>query len=511
MQLVPRAYQLAIYNSVLQNGNTLVILPTGLGKTMIALMLIRDKIKHGRCLFLAPTKPLAKQHYNTVKENLGIEGVVLVTGETNPEKRREQYKNDVIIGTPQTLKNDLENNVVTNDFALCVIDEAHRAVKNYAYTYVANALREKTLILGLTASPGGRKDRIEDVTNALGIKNLEIRTHEDEDVKPYVQQSEIKWVTTELSPTLKLIKSRLDGMIASHAARLAKMGFPPPLKSKGMFMQLRHRIMNMKSGVKYTVIVQYSILLNLLHMVELLETQGLYSLREYIAKIEAKESKSAKLLLANETFKEVVVLANSATDDHPKLKLLLEIVKSLEGKKAIVFAQYRSQIKLLESELVKNGISAKQFVGKRDGVTRKIQEATIADFRDGKFNVLVASSIGEEGLDIPSVDAVIFYEPVPSEIRSIQRRGRAARLKSGEIYILMTKDTRDEYYYWSAFNKEKKMKQIVSGMQRRMTHERKKKEGTKDDIDFMQIDKVEKKYSKKEATEEKQTRMSEFI
>jgi Fanconi anemia group M protein len=112
-----------------------------------------------------------------------------------------------------------------------------------------------------------------------------------------------------------------------------------------------------------------------------------------------------------------------------------------------------------------------QFVGKKDGMTRKIQEQTIADFREGKFDVLVASSIGEEGLDIPSVDAVIFYEPVPSEIRSIQRRGRAARLQEGQIIVLMTKGTRDEFYYYASNNREKKMKSILKGMSRKKTSE----------------------------------------
>jgi Fanconi anemia group M protein len=116
--------------------------------------------------------------------------------------------------------------------------------------------------------------------------------------------------------------------------------------------------------------------------------------------------------------------------------------------------------------LVSGGISAKQFVGKKDGVTKKIQEETIADFREGKFDVLVASCIGEEGLDIPAVDAVIFYEPVPSEIRAIQRRGRAGRLKEGRVIVLMTKGTRDEYYYHAANNRETRMKKILGGMQR---------------------------------------------
>jgi Fanconi anemia group M protein len=144
----------------------------------------------------------------------------------------------------------------------------------------------------------------------------------------------------------------------------------------------------------------------------------------------------------------------------------VDTVKKMAGKKMIVFVQYRAQISRIEDVLKENGITARMFVGKKDGVTRKIQEQTIADFRDGRFDVLVASSIGEEGLDIPAVDAVIFYEPVPSEIRSIQRRGRAARLKEGEVIVLMTKGTRDEYYYYASNNREKRMKRILSGMQK---------------------------------------------
>ena len=144
-------------------------------------------------------------------------------------------------------------------------------------------------------------------------------------------------------------------------------------------------------------------------------------------------------------------------------------VKKLAGQKLIVFVQYRAQISRIETVLRESGIRARMFVGKKDGVTKKMQEETIADFREGKFDVLVASSIGEEGLDIPAVDTVIFYEPVPSEIRSIQRRGRAARLKEGHVIVLMTKGTRDEFYYYAANNKEKKMKSILTGMQRSKT------------------------------------------
>ncbi len=479
MQLTPRAYQLSIYNSICQNGNTLVVLPTGLGKTLIALMLIRDRMKLGRCLFLTPTKPLAKQHEQSVIKTLELsdKNVALVTGEISPKKRRETYLTDVIISTPQTIKNDLELGVLKPDFSLVIFDECHRAVGDYAYTTVANIIHEankgkkdkaaQVLLVGLTASPGGRMDRIREVMEALKIDNVEIRNHEDADVAPYVQKSVVSWVPVELSDHFKDIKKELDSLTAKHAQMLAGMGFPPPLKHKGKFMQLRERILNIPHDIKYPALVQYSILLHVLHMTELLETQGIYPMREYLAKLDEKDSKSAKQLSSSPTLAKIRQLCQK-DEDHPKMATLVEIVKKLakDKQKMIVFVQYRSQIARIEQVLKDNGISAKMFVGKKDGVTKKMQEETIAEFRDGKFDVLVASSIGEEGLDIPAVDTVIFYEPVPSEIRSIQRRGRAARMREGQVIVLMTKGTRDEFYYYASNNREKKMKSILGGMQR---------------------------------------------
>ncbi|MFN7991605.1 MAG: helicase-related protein [Candidatus Micrarchaeia archaeon] len=468
MELIPRAYQLAIYHSVNTHGNTLVVLPTGLGKTLIALMLIRDRMKIGRCLLLTPTKPLARQHYDSVISTLGLsdKNVALVTGEVPPAKRKEQYLTDIVISTPQTVRNDLENGTLLPEFSLVIFDECHRAVGDYAYTQVAERLHDaKTLFLGLTASPGGRMDRIREVMGALKIGNVEIRNHDDPDVAPYVQKSVVSWVPVDLSDHFRDIKKELDALCGKHAQRLSGMGFPPPLKHKGKFMQLRERILNIPHDIKYPALVQYSILLHLLHMTELLETQGIYPLRAYLEKLGEKDSKSAKMLLNDAGIGRVKALC-AKDEDHPKMAVLIDTIKKLKGQKLIVFVQYRAQISRIEEVLRGHGISARMFVGKKDGVTKKIQEETIADFREGRFDVLVASSIGEEGLDIPAVDTVIFYEPVPSEIRSIQRRGRAARFREGHVIVLMTRGTRDEYYYYAAGNKEKRMKRILTGMQR---------------------------------------------
>ena len=497
MKLTPRAYQLAIYNSVKENGNTLIVLPTGMGKTLIALMLIDEYSKKGKCMFLTPTKPLAKQHHDSIIEILGLDekDVALITGEHPPAKRKEMYKKKIVVATPQTINNDLKNKVAESDYELCIIDECHRAVGDYAYVPIAEALKQ-SLIVGMTASPGGKRERIKEVLENLKMINIEIRTSEDPDVKPYIKKSTIKWITVQLSPKLRQIKANLDSLTSKYSRQLGALGFPPPTKHKGMFLKLRERILKAKGGYKYQALVKYSALLNVLHMSELVETQGIYPLKNYMEKVDERDSKSAKMLMNTGEIVEIKKLVYSGEEDHPKLKKLIEVVKSLNGKKMIVFAQYRDQIKKIEEELNGNGLDARQFVGKREGVTRKMQEKTIADFRNDDFDILVASSIAEEGLDIPKVDAVIFYEPIPSEIRSIQRRGRAARLKEGEVYVLMTRETRDEYYYWASQNKEKKMKSVLNSMQTTILRERARKEGKP-------LPKIERKISG-------QTRISHF-
>ena len=83
-------------------------------------------------------------------------------------------------------------------------------------------------------------------------------------------------------------------------------------------------------------------------------------------------------------------------------------------------------------------------------------------FRNGEFNTLICTSVGEEGLDIPLVETVIFYEPVPSAIRTIQRRGRTARNEKGSVVVLLTKGTRDEATRFIASRKEDRMKKLLA-------------------------------------------------
>jgi Fanconi anemia group M protein len=94
---------------------------------------------------------------------------------------------------------------------------------------------------------------------------------------------------------------------------------------------------------------------------------------------------------------------------------------------------------------------------KDKGLTQKKQTAILDDFRSGTFNVLVATQIGEEGLDIVECDVVVFYDTVPSAIRYVQRRGRTGRKGPGEAIILIARGTRDEAYYWISQRRERQM------------------------------------------------------
>ena len=160
--------------------------------------------------------------------------------------------------------------------------------------------------------------------------------------------------------------------------------------------------------------------------------------------------------------------------EHPKLSKLYEIVANnvSEGKNLIVFSHYRDTTIRIVNELKKiDGVKVERFVGQAskrgdEGLSQKKQKEIIEKFRLGEFNVLVATSVAEEGLDIPEVDMVILFEPVPSEIRTIQRRGRTARRRSGQVIILIAEKTRDEGYYWASKRKEKLMRHTVMELKR---------------------------------------------
>ncbi len=468
----PREYQKNIAESALKKGNTLVILPTGLGKTLIALIMIDKLNTKGNILFMAPTRPLAEQHYKSITKQLDIdtENITLINGSIKPKERKELWKKTICICTPQTAKNDIENKRLDlTKYSLCIIDEAHRSVGNYAYTFVAeNAIENKVKIIGMTASPGGDKKRIKEIMDALHITNIEARTHDDKDVEQYVQKTNISWEFIELPNEIKEAITYLKQMYKEYLETLKKFGIYIRIPSKVELIKAQRKIQTIETNSKYAAMSFYSSIFNLAHAIELLETQGIVAFNSYVYKMRyEKTSKGVERVLRDHRFKIAENLIKNK--EHPKVPKLVEILKQNNGT-AIVFAQYRDQVQYLVKRLNTENINAKEFMGQKKGFTQKDQKRIIEEFRNKEFQVLCCTSVGEEGLDLPSVDLVIFYESTPSAIRSIQRRGRTGRHKEGKVIILITKNTQDEIFYWASKKKEKKMKKIISEMSNKTSY-----------------------------------------
>ena len=490
-----REYQANIHESI-KDRNAIVILPTGLGKTISALKVIAHILEHrgGKVLFTAPTKPLCEQHYQSIKDSFNIhkEELVLFTGEVKPELRVDQWdKARVVVSTPQTVLNDVkEGRYSLKDLTLTVFDEVHRAVKGYAYVELSQLCFEQRngmQTLGLTASPGSDFKKIEEVCDNLRVEVVEIRFEEDPDVKPYLGRKMIEWVEIEKEVAIKEVEAPLrqvyEGLIRS-ISRFSNLPEDPNI-SKTSLLDLQARVFDQlkvtKSGPLYRLSTLIAAAIKLSHMLDLLTSEGHEAAASYAEKLFKDKSRAASMILKTDGFKKGHErLLDIDTESIKMVKIeemLKEFLSENKDAKAIVFVQFRDTIDVLLKYLLSHGIKAVKFVGQasRDGskgMSQVTQKEVLEQFRKGMFDVLVSSSVGEEGIDVPATGLVIFYEPVPSAIRSIQRKGRTARDRlSGRVVIFISKGSKDVAYYWKSKKEEIRMMKNVTRLNRMLKGE----------------------------------------
>lgn len=500
--ITPREYQQKIFEKCI-NKNCLVVLPTGLGKTLIALMLSIERMKRfpgEKVLFLAPTKPLVEQHLEYFKKHLSelFAEMNLFTGQINPEARKKLWQNtDIIFSTPQCIANDLKKRLYDlRNVCLLVEDEAHRCIKNYDYNFVAQKYKEQSQhqrIIGMTASPGYDKNKIGEICRNLSIEEVELKTRDSDDVKLYLQELEFEKKVIDFPEEFNLIREILKKLFNSYIEELKNHGISWGNFSKTGLIEIQKKLMaTISHGNKnynYLLAVSAcSTAIKLQHAMELLETQTLSSFNEYIKELFKqavdKKSKGVVKLVSKPEFSLVYIKSNELLArgiEHPKIEELIKIIDlertKNEKTKIIIFTQFRNTASIISKKLNQiNGINSKVFVGQakkvsregNTGLNQKEQKKIIQEFSSGEINILCATSIGEEGLDIPEVNVVIFYESVPSAIRKIQRGGRTARLMSGKLIMLITKGTRDESFYYVANAREKKMHKSIQDIKEEM-------------------------------------------
>ncbi|HSL14027.1 MAG TPA: helicase-related protein [Nitrososphaeraceae archaeon] len=502
-----RLYQNIIFN-LSKDKNSLIVLPTSLGKTVISALICAEILynyKQSRILIMAPTRPLVLQHLLSFSSFLKVldDQKILVTGKISPSTRKMVWDNKtikLIFATPEVIRNDLnESRLNLKDFGLIVFDEAHRAIKDYAYTLISKKYMEQSsnpLIVAMTASPGSDIIRIQQICNNLYIEHIEYRNEEDTDVKPYVNPIELKWEFLELSEKYRQIILLFKSMLQEKLRWLIFRGlikknnidyvFKRDLLELAEMLQRNLKFtLNEEKGPLYLALLNQSAALSLMYCIELIESQGPFSLKTFIKRMESSEGKAHSLILKDPRMKDIFKLLENITE-HPKLIYILDLCKKEKldtsatknpnvllndsmSSQILIFSHYRDTATHIVDELNKTGIKSFRFVGQstRDndiGMNQNEQSVILDSFRKKEFNVLVATSIAEEGLDIPEVKLVIFYEPVASEIRHIQRKGRTGRKSSGNVIILAAKDTVDMRILFASKRRMEKMKTIFTSM-----------------------------------------------
>jgi Fanconi anemia group M protein len=486
-----REYQFQLAEAALRD-HTLVCLPTGLGKTTVSLLVTAQRLHDvgGTALLLAPTKPLVSQHadfYREALDEVPDDEIVVFTGEVRPAQRADLFDEArVVIATPQVVENDLVGNRISlARVTHLTFDECHRATGDYAYNYIAERYHEdaeEPLVTGMSASPGDDEEAILQVCENLGIHEVEVMTEDDADVAEHTHETTVEWERVELPETVEEVRDGINEVISERLTKLKKLGVTNKTAAdvsereiQKIQGQLRD-LMNNDQSEGYEGMSLLAEVRKLRTAVTYVETQSVESFRRYMerqkeAARSSGASKADQRMVSEPKVREAVRKARKYDDLHPKFRrtrmLIAETLGINDGERVIVFTESRDTAEALV-DFLGDHFSTEKFVGQSDtdgseGMTQTEQQETLDKFRAGEFEVLVSTSVAEEGLDVPEVDLVLFYEPVPTAIRSIQRKGRTGRQTEGAVTVLLAEDTRDEAYFWKARQDEKRMeKQLRS-------------------------------------------------
>ena len=489
-----RAYQLSALDHCL-SASTLLVLPTGMGKTPIEIMVLAERLRNpgGRGIMLAPTNALVNQHLSDLKNLLKLpdgEEIVGLTGSVAPKKRRGIWESaKIVVATPQVVRNDVQNGITRlDDVALLIVDEAHRATGKHAMAQVGDLFAEQQpdgLIIAATASPGHIEADINEVCNRLQIVNIHARPPGDALLAPYATGLEVNDVLVEVPDELRLLAQPLEIWLSRIVERLRRLGFYTRQGhiTSGGLQEAQQRIsISIGNGESfgYRAAKDNGIAMRLTNLISYLLCQGVAATREALSRIGQggkDEKKSTKEFAADPRITQLKDTLATMDECHNKVTMVRRMVrrqlKESPESRIIVFANFRDTVEEISRILNDiDGAIPQRFVGQASregsaGMTQKVQLESLDAFRSGEANVLVATSVGEEGLDVPNADLVIFYEPVGSEIRTIQRRGRTGRQRAGTVHVLIAKDTRDEGARASAKYREERMFRAIQQVRRK--------------------------------------------
>ena len=489
-----RAYQLEAVDVAL-SSSTLLVLPTAAGKTAVAWMAMAEMLerKNGWALMIAPTAALVKQHLDDLELvfDKDLTKPISMSGAIPPNKREGMWnRGRLVVSTPQVVRYDVYRGFV--DLSVCcllIIDEAHHSTGERAEAQVADLYLEfanEPLILGMTASPGSNTEKVEEICNRLGVARIHLRTSEDNMLSEHLANLDIEELKVRVPDEIRELAEPLvqwQESIVERERRLGRYVMPGAVTHRGLANAMDRANLAVRRGQSdaYGSMSRIGLAMSLHHLINHLLCQGLAAAREFLDRKETGEDagkKNTQNLLRDSRIRSLRDSLAEMPESHSKVgavrRLVRERIRRDSESRIIVFATYRDTVSALETALLNlKDVRPIQFIGQSKrgsgtGLTQKQQVERIESFRSGEGNVLIATSVGEEGLDIPTADLVIFYEPVASEIRTIQRRGRTGRQRDGDVVVLIAEDTRDEGARAAALRREQNMHRAVARVGRKL-------------------------------------------
>ncbi|XP_042476647.1 endoribonuclease Dicer homolog 4-like isoform X2 [Macadamia integrifolia] len=491
-RIIARKYQLDLCQKAV-NENVIVYLGTGCGKTHIAVLLIYElghmikKPKKNICVFLAPTIPLVRQQARVVEESTDFKvgsyygNSKHLKSHADWDKEIEQY--EVLVMTPQILLRSLHHCFIRMEqIALLIFDECHHAQAQSSHPYAqimkefyeTGALKQPR-IFGMTASPVMGKGASNQVELPICINSLEKIL----DAKVYSVKDKEELETFVASPKVKFyyygpIENASLSYDASCVQKLEEI--------KGQFMSMLRTEVDDRSRLRNN---QKSLLKLHSNLIFCLENLGLWGTKQAIRiyldgdnsegnELMGAEAGSGENSLADRYLANAASILDSdlmkggtgtGTDlstlealKEPflskKLLTLIEILSTFRlqpNMKCIVFVNRiivaRSLSFILKNlkclEIWKSDFLVGIHSGLKKNMSRKIMTSIVEKFRSGELNLLVATKVGEEGLDIQTCCLVIRFD-LPETVASfIQSRGRA-RMPQSEYAFLVNRGNRKD-------------------------------------------------------------------
>uniref|UniRef100_A0A182Q8P6 Fanconi anemia group M protein n=1 Tax=Anopheles farauti TaxID=69004 RepID=A0A182Q8P6_9DIPT len=475
-----RQYQYAISKAALFK-NTLVVLPTGLGKTFIAAVVMYNIYRwypRGKVIFMAPTRPLVSQQIDACYRVMGIprSDTCELTGKTQRHRRSALWQTKrVFYATPQVVLADLcapEHTFPTDQVRLVVIDEAHKAKGRYAYTELVRRIAEGNgnfRVLALSATPGRTLEDVAEVVKNLLIAHIEVRWENSIDVQQYTFRRDMRTIVIPLGETIQRIRQQLLDLIDPYLRRLLNAnllsGCPSTL-TRGILIleQNRYRAnaMHQRHPDHTSIMGDFSVCVSLYHALELLVRYGIHTFLNFFdncgqEKYYVATDRQIKAFInaLREEFRAArenhhQPLANDVAEyGHPKYRILerelVDFFRKCPESRVIVFCEFRDSVATINRLLADNQplIRPKCIVGQGGttvlrAVTQHEQIATMRAFRNGSCNTLIATCVVEEGIDVGEVDLIVCFDIAKNPSRFVQRIGRTARQRVGRVLMLVT-------------------------------------------------------------------------